>query len=118
MYASELFQETDIVLIQQTHVINLILKQRNTLKANAKSKSGIPVRVNAAHLQHMGMDHAAAQDLNPARTLTEPAALAAAFETGHIHFCAGFCEREMMGTEFNLCLRSEQLFCKLCQRAL
>ena len=84
MYASELFQETDIVLIQQTHVINLILKQRNTLKANAKSKSGIPVRVNAEHLQHMGMDHAAAQDFNPARTLTEPAALAAALETGHL----------------------------------
>ena len=118
MYASELFQETDIVLIQQAHVINLILKQCNTLKANAKRKSGVLIRVNVAHLQHMRMDHAAAQDFNPAGAFAEPAALAAAFEAGHVHLCAGFCEWEMMGTELNLCLWSEQFFCKFCQCAL
>ena len=107
MYASELFQETDIVLIQQTHVINLILKQRNTLKANAKSKSGIPVRVNAAHLQHMGMDHAAAQDLNPAGASAETSALSAAFKARYVHLGTRLREWEMMGAELNLCLRSE-----------
>ena len=114
----ELFQETDVVFIQQTHVVNFILKQGNTLQSHAKCESGIRVRVNTAHLQYMGVHHAASQNLYPARPLTEPAARTAAFETGHIHLGAGFRKGEVMGTELYLCLRPEQLSGEFSQRSL
>ena len=63
----------------------------------------------------MGMYHTAAQDLDPARALAETASLSAAFEAAHIHLRAWLREREMMGTEFRLCLRPEQLLCEYLQ---
>ena len=66
----------------------------------------------------MGMDHAAAQDLNPAGAFAEPAALSAALEAGYVHLGAGLREGEMVGTEFYLRLRSEHLSGKFCQGSL
>ena len=56
----ELFQETDIVFIQQTHVVNFIFQQGDPLQAHAEGKTGIFLRVDIAHLQNVGMHHAAA----------------------------------------------------------
>ena len=64
------------------------------------------------------MNHTTAKDFDPAGTFTETAAFSAAFETGNINLSARLCEREMMRTEFGLCLRSEQLFCKLLKGSL
>ena len=75
-------------------------------------------RIDAAHLQYVGMYHTAAQDLDPAAALAETAALTAALEAANVHLRTGLCEREMMRTELCLCLRTEQLFCKLCQGTL
>ena len=64
------------------------------------------------------MNHAAAQNLDPAGTLTETAAGTSALETGYIHLGARLREREMVRTELYLCLRPEQLLGKLRQRSL
>ena len=64
------------------------------------------------------MNHAAAQNLDPALALTEPAALAAALEAAYVHLCAGLCEREMVRPELGLGIRSEKLLGELLQRAL
>ena len=64
------------------------------------------------------MYHTAAQDFNPTGALTEPAALTAALKAADIYFRTGLCKREMMGTEFYFGIFAEQLFCKLCKRAL
>ena len=114
----ELFQETDIVFIQQTHVVNFIFKQSNTLQSHSKCESRILIRVNTAHLQYMGVYHTASQNLYPARTLAEPAARTAAFETGHIHLGAGLGKWEVVGAELHLCLRPEQLSGEFSQRSL
>ena len=114
----ELFQESHIIFIQQTHVINLVLEKRNPLQPNTECKAGILIRVNAAHTEHIGMHYAAAQNLDPAGAFAEPTALAAAFEAGDIHLCAWLCERKMMRTEFCLCLRPKQLSGKLLQSSL
>ena len=90
-------------------------RQCDTLQAYAERKAGIFFGIDTAHLKHMGMYHTTAEDLDPAAALAEPAAGSAAFEAGHIHLGAGLREGEVMGTEFRLGLRAEQLFRELCQ---
>ena len=63
--------------------------------------------------KYIGMYHTTAEDLDPAAALAETAALSTAFEAGYIHLGTGLCEWEMMRTEFYLCIRAEQLSCKL-----
>ena len=64
------------------------------------------------------MNHTTPKNLNPAAALAETASLTAAFEAGNVYLCTRLCEREVMGTEFRLCVLSEQLFCKLLQGSL
>ena len=64
------------------------------------------------------MNGTAAQNFDPSGTLTETAALSAAFEAGYVHLRAGLCKREVMGTEFRLRLRSEKLFREFLQCSL
>ena len=111
----ELIQESDIIFIQQSHIVDLIFQQSDTLKTDTECKSRILFRINAAHFQYMRMNHSAAKDLDPAGTFTEAASFSSALEAAHIYLCAGLCEREMMGTELCLRLRSEQLLCKYFQ---
>ena len=63
------------------------------------------------------MDHAAAEDLDPAGSLTESAAFSAALEAGDIDLSGRLREREMMRTELCLRLRSEQLLCEYIERS-
>ena len=64
------------------------------------------------------MDHAAAEDLDPAGSLAESAAFSAALEAGDIDLSGRLREREMMRTELCLRLRSEQLLCEYIERSL
>lgn len=115
---SELLQESGVVFVQKSHIINLIFQQCNTLQAHTKCETSVFFRVNAAHFKDMGVNHTAAQDLDPAGSFTETASFASALEAGNIHLCAWLCEREVVGTEFRLSLRSEQFFGKLLQSTL
>ena len=66
----------------------------------------------------MRMHHAAAEDLDPALALAEPAALATAFEAGDIHLCGRLREREMVRTEFGFRPLAKQFFGKYIQSPL
>ena len=114
----ELFQESAVVLIEKTHIIDLIFQKCDTLQTYTKGKSCILIRIDPAHTENIRMNHTTAKDFDPAGTFTETAAFSAAFEAGNINLSARLCEREMMRTEFGLCLRSEQLFCKLLKGSL
>ena len=66
----------------------------------------------------MRMYHTAAENLDPAAALAEPAACAVALEAGDIHVRAGFGEREMMRAELGFRIRPEQLAGKFSQSSL
>ena len=65
------------------------IRVRNHQGFDLESRRGIP-GIDAAVLEDLGMDHAAAQDLHPARTLADRAALRPADEARDVHLGAGF----------------------------
>ena len=76
--ALKLLKEAHIVLREQTQVGNLILQVGDTLHTEAEGITGIYLAVYAAKLQHVGVNHSAAQDFHPSCMLAESAALTAA----------------------------------------
>src|SRR5204863_445396 len=48
-----------------------VFQHRQTIEAHAPSEALILRRIEAAHLDDLGVDHAAAQDLQPILALTE-----------------------------------------------
>ena len=44
----ELLQKTDIILIEQTHIVDLILEKSDTLQTDSKGKSTVNLRVDTA----------------------------------------------------------------------
>lgn len=57
-------------------------------------ETAILFAVNAAHIQNLGIDHARAQNLDPAGSLANAAALAVAVDTGQIDLRRRLRERE------------------------
>ena len=103
----ELLQETDIVLEVEADVIGAVLEHGHTLNAEAESETAVFGAVDAAVFQHVGIHHAAAENLDPAGVLAEIAACAAADVAGDVHFCGWFREREVRGTQTNADLIAE-----------
>ena len=97
---SELLQETDVVLIKQTHIINLIFQKRNTLQTYAECKTSVLFRINSTHAKYIGMNCSTAKDFDPAGSFTETTAFSATFEAGNINLCTWFCKWEVMWSEF------------------
>ncbi|MNI45510.1 hypothetical protein D3C73_999370 [compost metagenome] len=64
------------------------------------------------------MNHAGAEDFQPAALLAETAAMAAAFEAAHIHLNTRLGEREEAWTQADACVGSEHFLHELLQRAL
>ena len=54
------------------------------LKAYAERKAAVFFAVDAAHIQHLRVDHARAQHFDPARAFADAAALAVAVDAGKI----------------------------------
>ena len=81
----KLRQEADVVLVEMTDVVDVVLQHGDTLHAHTEGKAAVHGGVDAAHLQHVGMHHARAQDLDPALVLAQTAALATADEAGDIY---------------------------------
>src|SRR5690606_25297472 len=74
-FLAELFQETQIVLKEQSQVINAITQHGQTLHTQTKGKSPVLLAIDADMTKYLRMHHAATADFQPA---TIPA---------HIHFC-------------------------------
>ena len=55
------------------------------------------------------MDHAGAQDLEPAGVFAELASSAAAEDALHVHLCTWFCEGEVVGAKADVARCTEHL---------
>ena len=64
-------EELQVVLEHQADVVDAILQHGDTLDADAEGETGILVRVDIAVLQHLAVDNAAAQHLDPAGVLAQ-----------------------------------------------
>lgn len=73
---SPLPQEPHIPLEKQLQIVHTILQQRDAIRAHAKGKAGDFLRVITVVLhefEHVWIDHAAAENLNPSRLLARTA---------------------------------------------
>ena len=112
MYHSKLFQEPYIVFIQNPNVVYIIAEKRSAFDTHAECIAGIFLRIISNRLKHMRMNHAGAENFQPAGMFANAASFASANEAGNIHLCAWFCEWEETWTESVLDRTSVELFCE------
>src|SRR6185369_5256298 len=91
----EFFQKPHIVLKQQPYVVELVHQPAHPIDAEAKSESGILLRIDTNHAQHVGMHHAATTQLDPTGVFADATAAALAFEATEIKLSTRFGEREI-----------------------
>src|SRR5579864_8654465 len=103
------FQESHVVAEEVADVRDAVLEHRDALGTHAEGEAAHPGRIVPARPQHPGMDHAGAQDLEPAALLAQHAAGAAAEDAADVHLDAGLGEREVALAEAQLPARSEHL---------
>ena len=90
-------------VISVLQVGQVVAQGRDALGANTKGEAGVLLGVDAAVDQDVGVDHAAAQDLDPAAVLAEVAALAAAHVAAHVHLAGRLGEGEEVRAIARLC---------------
>ena len=106
---NELVEEAYIVLREHTQVGYTIFQVGDTLDAKTESVAGVHLAIDAASLEHIGVYHATAKNLNPACVLAETAALAAADVARDVHLGTWLGEWEVARTQTYLCVWTEQL---------
>src|SRR3954471_13556896 len=74
----KLLEEPQVVFVKQPDVLDLIPQDRDPLDADAPGEAGVFLGVVADRFEHRGVDHAAAEDFNPAALLAHRAAGAVA----------------------------------------
>ena len=65
-----------------------------SFKTHAKRKAAVLLAVDAAHIQHLGVNHACAEHFNPARAFADAATLSVAVDTGQVNLSRRLGERE------------------------
>ena len=108
----KLVQEACVVLREHTEVSNAIFEVCDALDAKTECVAGVNLAVDAASLEHIGVYHATAKNLNPACVLAETAALAAADVARDVHLGTWLGEGEVARTQTYLCVWAEQLTCE------
>src|SRR5207253_10666157 len=88
----ELLQEAQVVLEEQSQIVDAVLQHRDALDTHAERPAGDLLGIVADVAQHLRMHHARAQDLEPAPLLAEPAAVAVA-DKDQMAIC-GICLRD------------------------
>src|SRR5262249_19625351 len=66
VYPSELLEKAQIAGKQQADVVDAVLEHRDALHADAEREAGPDLRVVADRLEHRGIDHPGAENLEPA----------------------------------------------------
>ena len=105
----ELPEEAYVVLEVQPEVFHLPFQHGYAFNSHAKRETGVFLRVYAAGFQDIGVYHAGTHNLQPAGTLADVAALAAADIAADVHLCAGLGEGEVRGAHAYLGVRTEHL---------
>ena len=114
--ALELAEETDIVLGEETEVLDTVFEIGDTLDSHAESITGIDLAVNAARLQHVRVHHSASENLHPSGALAERTAFSAADIATDIHLGTRLREWEIGGAETNLGVSAEHLLGEIQER--
>src|SRR5579864_6549289 len=129
--SSKLFQESDVALKEQLQIIHAINQHGYAVHAHAEGEAGNFLRVIAIvlhELKNVRIDHAAAQNLDPARLLARAARLffrstatlstSPADEAGDEHLRAGLGEGKKRRPEAGLRVRTKQCLHGMIERAL
>ena len=99
MCSLKLVEEAHIVLREHAQVFHHIFQVGDALDAKSKGITAVHLAVDAARLEHIGVNHAATQNLYPASVLAETAAFATAQHARDIHLGAGLGEWEVTGAQ-------------------
>lgn len=83
--AFKLCEEPHVVLAEHAEVFHTIFEVGDALYAHAESIAGIDLRINATGFEHVGIYHAAAEDLHPTGAFAESTTFAAADMAADIH---------------------------------
>ena len=76
----DLFKHSEIRLKKELDVVDAVLEHGNTVDADSERQTAVLVTVDAAAFKDLLVDYACAEDFDPACSLAELAALAAALE--------------------------------------
>ena len=99
----KLGQKSEIILKKKADVINAELKHGNSFNAQAKSKSCNFFNIVSNILKDCGVNHATAENFNPAGPGTNTAAISITNYALYIHFSTRFCKWEKAWTEPDQC---------------
>ena len=91
----ELLEETGVVLREQTQVADSVFEVCDTLYTHAEGIAGVLCAVYAACLEHVGVNHAASENLNPPGMLAEATPTASTNMARYVHLGTGFGKREI-----------------------
>ena len=103
---------------QQTQVRDVVLEACNALDTHAERETRVDFGIDAAHLEHVGVNHAATENLEPARALAHAATFAMAYTARHIDLCRRLGEREVVRTEARFAVGAEHSLAEVVERAL
>ncbi len=101
-HSRELLQEAQVALEEQAQVGHAEADHGDAIQSAAEGEAGVALRVDAAGLEHVGVDHPGPRQLEPAR----PPGLVDVRDL-HVHRRLG--EREEVRLQQDLAVRSEQL---------
>src|SRR5207247_9906590 len=94
--------------VELADVVDAVADHRHALGAEAEGEAGVDARVVADAGEDIRVDHAGAEDLEPAGLLAKPAAFAAADRAVDRHVDAGLDEGKVVATEADAPLLPEQ----------
>src|SRR6516162_6478825 len=117
----ELLQKPHVALVEQLDLLDLVLQYGDALHTHAEGEAQNLRRVVAVllhELEHVGIDHSAAQQLDPAAEFALAAAVAAAEDAAYLHVGAGLGERKERRVEARFYRRAEQRLHGVVERAL
>ena len=104
---AELLEEAEVVFEVEADVVGAVFEHGHAFDAEAEGEAAVLLAVDAAVFEDVGVDHAAAEDLDPAGVLAEVAAGAAADVAGDVHLGGGLGEGEVGGAQTDADLVAE-----------
>ena len=67
----KLLQKVQLATLKMPHVLDAIFHHHQPVDAAAKGKAGVLIRIDVGSFQHIRVDHAAAQEFDPAFARTD-----------------------------------------------
>ena len=86
-YGFEFAEEADVVLEVVAEVLDLPFEHRDALDSHTESKTAIYLGINAGSAKDIGIDHTAAQNLEPSGALADVATFAVTDVAAYVHLC-------------------------------